>query len=212
MKGWGGKRHTAKPICDAGLVLKALKLHDQMVADLGPYEAISASSGVDPVGLMKNLPLISALVDVEKSCEIHSQPLRAALQQLLLSDTSLNQSKFNGQVWISLRIERLTALLNHFRALCRDAKVYQSAALKLKSADMIQLKAVMDVVELRPLAGEPLGKGSPEQDPLEKGSPEQAPLEKGTDDTGSKLPSTSSRSLKPTLSEVSIDSSGYPAL
>ena len=203
-KTWGGKRHFPKPFCDVGLVLKALQQHEELVCDLGPYEAVSTSSGVEVAGLHRNLELIRALVKVEKSCEIHSQPLRTAVQQLLVADPSLNKTKWNGQVWINLRVERLTCLLNHFRAVCRDSKLYQLAALKLKSSEMLRLKEVMDLVELRVAPLDPLPKG-PYEDPKS--------LQK--DSTSEATPAESSRPekvLKKNVSEVSVDSSGFPSM
>ena len=197
-KTWGGRRHFPKPFCDAGLVLKALQENEQLVCDLGPYEAVSTSSGIEAPGLYQNLNLIEALVKVEKTCEIHSQPLRVAVQQLLVADPGLNKTKWNGQVWINLRVERLTTLLNHFRTLCRDNRVYQSAALKLRAVEMVKLKEVMDLVELRVAPVDPLPKGPYQEteDPLQKG--------------GTSEPSKPEKNLKRNVSEVSVDSSGFP--
>lgn len=205
MKSWGGKRHLAKPMQDAGLVLKALQEHEKLVCDLGPYEAVRTSSGVEAAGLYQNLELILALVKVEKTCEIHSQPLRAALQQLLVADPSLNKTKWNGQVWIGLRVERITTLLTHFRTLCRDSKIYQQAALKLKSMEMVSLKGVMDLVELRIAPIDPAPKG-PYEPPS---SLQKAALQKEAARAESSRPE---KVLKKNVSEVSVDSSGFPRM
>ena len=204
MKSWGGKRHFSKPFADVGLVFKALRQHEELVCDLGPYEAISTGCAVDAAGLHRNLELIRALVKVEKSCEIHSQPLRTAVQHLLVDDPSRNKTKWNGQVWINLRVERLTCLLNHFRNLCRDSKLYASATLKLKSCEMLTLKEVLDLVELRVAPVDPLPKGQLEHPKsLQKDSESEA------------TPAESSRPekvLKKNVSEVSVDSSGFPSM
>ena len=45
--GKGGARHLSKPYVDAGLILKCLQDNSELVADMGPYEALSRNGAVD---------------------------------------------------------------------------------------------------------------------------------------------------------------------
>ena len=200
----GGARHAAKPLCDAGLILKALKDNSAEVCDLGAYEAINKSNAVDPKGIVSNLDLIDALVKVQRCAEIHPQPLRAALSQLLINDPSLSKTKWTGQVWVGLRCERLTTLMYHFRQVCRDEGVHKRAAIKLKGIEMIKLKEMIAKVELR----EGLAKGETSS-ALEGTVALSEEIEFQTEDE-SALKKV--KTLKLNISEVSMDSSGYPRM
>ena len=111
--GKGGARHFTKPYVDAGILLKTLEVHSKLVTNLGPYESISKNQGCSPKGLLHCLPLVKGLLELQPSAEIHSSSLRTALYQLLMAQPSVNDSKFNGSVWVNLRIDRITALLYH---------------------------------------------------------------------------------------------------
>ena len=112
-KGWGkGAPGTSqKPLIDPGLLLLKLKEQQHLIADMGPCESLSKNQGCSPKGIVKMLPLIKGLVSLQHTCELHSSSLRTALFQLLLENPRVNQTKFNGTVFIHLRIERITALL-----------------------------------------------------------------------------------------------------
>ena len=161
----GGCRHLPKPMVDAGLVYKALAEHVDLVKDLGAYENLSRTASVDAKGLMDNLSLLIALTKAERSAEIHPQPLKAGLLKLLTEDPSLNKTKFNGQVWINLRQERLTSLLYHLRKFARDKECMKQACIKLSGADCIKLKELLGMLELR---AEPVDDYSQKADSLTK--------------------------------------------
>jgi hypothetical protein len=171
----GRKLHVSKPWVDAGLLCKKLRDNVEMVCNLGAYEAVSKHNAIDAKGLVGNLDLIASFLKLQRTCEIHPQPLRMALGQLLMLEPHLNQSQWNGQVWINLRSERLTTLLYHFRRLCRDPEAFRVSAVQLKSVEMIKLKEVMSMVELRESSE---GSSTLEKDTLEKDS--LSSLEKGT--------------------------------
>lgn len=61
-QGRGGARHFGKPYVDPGLLYVALSSHCDLVKDLGTYELMSRTQGVDPKGLVKVLDLVKALV------------------------------------------------------------------------------------------------------------------------------------------------------
>ena len=71
MSSRGGVRHTAKPYVDPGLLFRILAAHQGLVKDLGPYEVISRTGGVDPSGLVKALDLFEGLVQIAPGAEIH---------------------------------------------------------------------------------------------------------------------------------------------
>ena len=117
MSGKGGARHHTKPWVDQGLLYAALVAHQDLVKDLGRYEHISRSNAPEPRGVMHCLDLWKALVKVEPSEKVHSQPLRQALLSLLSEYPSLNTTKHTGGVWCNLKLERISYLLNHCRRL-----------------------------------------------------------------------------------------------
>jgi len=223
LKSRGGKRHLAKPTADAGLVYKALSANEDFVKDLGAYEVLSRNAGVDYKSLVANIDLIKALVKVERSGEIHSQPLRSALTKMLVDSPELNKTKWNGEVWVNLKGERITCLMYHFRKVARDALEdgLKIAAVKLKPAEFIQLKEVVGMVELRDLDGadnfeksattSEVGRGT-----VQYGSDAEATLEKGTPYDDKTLEkgdySKTRKQLQRNISDVSMDSQGFPKM
>ena len=83
MAGRGGCRHTPKPMVDECLLQKVLCTHSNIVAVMGPYDSISRAQAISPKGLAKVMPLLKDLVEVEPTCEIHTQCLRKALHGML---------------------------------------------------------------------------------------------------------------------------------
>ena len=108
--GKGGARHTPKPQVDEGLLLKVFSNHNHssLLEKFGVYEKISSSQGCDPKGLLKILPLVAALVDLEPTCEIHTSNLRKAIFSALMEEPCLNDTQFSCTVWTNLKAERVT--------------------------------------------------------------------------------------------------------
>jgi hypothetical protein len=73
--------------------------------------------------------------------------VKTALLRVLSTDASLNQSKFNGQVWINLRQERICTLLCHVRKAVRDKTSLQQATLKLSGTVMLRFKRLLDLTQ-----------------------------------------------------------------
>ena len=113
--GKGGCRHTAKPHVDIGLLLETLKKHESLLKHFGPYSAISANQAVDPKGLIHCLGFLEDLVKLSPTAEIHPGPLRQALLKMLGDNPGLNDSRFNGGVWVNLKSERIGIILKHVR-------------------------------------------------------------------------------------------------
>ena len=160
--GKGGALHFAKPFVDGVLLFKRLEKHKKIVANLGEYETLSRNGALSYEGLVQNAPLIEDLVLLAPSAELNPASVKTSLLRALATDASLNQSKFNGQVWINLRQERLCTLLSHVRKAVRDKTSLQQAALKLCGADMMVLKRILDMTCL------PLEKGQAEFDVVDQ--------------------------------------------
>ena len=122
--GKGGARHFSKPPADAGFVLKVLSDNVKQLADMGQYESISRNSPFNLRGLMENADLRQGLLKIEPTAEIHTQSLTAATLKLT-DEPSLNKTKFQGCVWITLRMERITTILNHVRKLANDPEGFK---------------------------------------------------------------------------------------
>ena len=172
----------------AAAPLLKLKEQQHLVADMGPYESLSKNQGCNPKGIVKMLPLINGFVSLPPTFELRSSSLRTALFQLLL-ENRINQTKLNGTVFINLRIERFTALLYHFRRL-NCAEDLRCCASQLTSPELLEVLELVD----------------------RKEAPEPClalvPLDKSEDKQGEAA--SSSRKLKENLSEVSLDSEGFP--
>ena len=179
----GGYRHTAKPQVDQGLLMKVFSNNSNLLGNMGVYERISRSQGCDPKGLIKLLPLIKGLVELEPTCEIHQSCLRKAIFATLLEDGSLNDSKWSGAVWTGMKTERVGVLLFHMRRLAGTH--LKQAASKLTGADYLQLQQVVDMIRQK---------------------------EKPVSNSGAETESKSSppRKLKKEVSDVSVNSNGMP--
>ena len=146
--GKGGCRHTAKPFVDVGLLLEALKRQESVLKNFGPYAAISSNQAVDPKGLMHCFYLLEGLVKLSPTAEVHTNPLRQALLKMLGDNPSLNDSRFNGGVWVNLKCERIGIILKHLRKV-KGQEEAKNLASKLTAAEFTLLKGLVDKVELK---------------------------------------------------------------
>ena len=186
MCGRGGARHHSKPYIETGLLFKCLKKHEYLVVEMKGYEVLSSNSGVGPRAMMHMLPLASDLVELEPACEIHPQPLRACLLQMITDKPDLNTSKCKGSVFVNLRAGRLGILLCHVRKLCRGFGV-QACVSNLTGLEYTWLQ---DTLKKAPTQCMLLEKGRWGREPLKK----------------------EAKKLKKTVSDVSLDSDGWPKL
>ena len=180
----GVYRHTSKPQVDQGLLMKVLSTNSNLLGNMGTYERISKSQGCDPKGLMKLLPLIRGLIELEPTCEIHQSCLRKAIFSTLLEDGSLNDSKWSGAVWTGMKTERVGVLLFHMRRL--SGTNLKQAASKLTGAEYLQLQQVVDMIKNK-----------------EKVDSNPSVLPKAAD-------ASPPRKLKREVSDVSVNSNGMP--
>ena len=215
MAGRGGPRNYPKPYVDSGLLYKALAAHEELVANLGSYEHLSRSNAPCPAGLVKCLPLWRAFVKIEKSADVHSNPLRVALISLLAERPHLNQSGQSGQVWANLRTERIICLLNHVRAMSRQDSL-MTAASRLNKEDFLSLQEALKMVaspsEALEKAPDPALEKAP--DPaLEKAPGPDLEKSKALEKSQALEKAAASRVLKKTdsnSSAVSMDAKGFP--
>ena len=187
MSGKGGARHFSKPYVDSSALFNAMIGNESIVKDMGAYEHLRTSNAPDPKELIHCLDLWKALLKVEKSGEVHSQP----------------------QVWANLRVERVGCLLCHIRKLVRE-NCLASCAARLTSEELTLLRNGLSMVELADQGkGQPTG--STALVPLEKGACTglEIPLEKGSQVS---LEKGTKRKLKVESSDVSMDSSCFPAM
>ena len=207
-----------KPYIDSGLLFRALNEHKGLVKDLGSYERISSVHAVDAAGLANVAALSKALLAVAPSAEIHSKPLRLALVQLYAVHPEVNGSKFNGETWATLRVERLTVVMNHLRQLARSEDALQKAASQLTPSQYLQLKEVVAHIELREVPPNEWQTSAASQKAGAAVQKADAGLAKAEKEDDSKTtvyedyPSPAKRKLQPTLSEVSLDSQGFPRM
>jgi len=194
--GRGGAKHRAKPMVDLGLLFKCLDYNVDLVKDLGIYEHVSKNGGLEPRGLLALAPLLMGLLKLESSAEIHAQALKSALLQLLLTDAQVNNSKYVGNVWATLRCERIGTVLFHLRRLARgDPSDLKKCTCQLTTSEFLKVKELMDMVRF----DEPLRKGAPEV-------MDAATVHYDEDTTGA------TRALCPRVSDVSVDSDGFPSI
>ena len=145
--GKGGARHTTKPMVDVGLLFKVLKTHSAVVQNLEVYEGISKAQGASPAGLVHSMGLMTSLVELEPSCQIHQSSLRSALMQILPEEPGFNNSKFKGSIFIYFRMERIGVVIFHLRRLAQNEGLGTCAA-QLNAADLVKLKSLLGKIRL----------------------------------------------------------------
>ena len=200
MSGKGGARHTSKPQVDSGLLFRCLIQHKDLVCNLGPYEAISKTQAANPKGLLKNIPLIKGLVQLESTGEIHASCIRNAVFQMVLEDPKCNDSKWSGGVWTNMRAERIGTLLFHIRRL-KLGDGLRNCASKLTAMELLSIQEVLELMDRKLEVEEPAL-------PLVKREKqrEDSPLAERDAEASGKP----AKKLKKEISDVSLDSMGMP--
>lgn len=193
MSGKGGARHTSKPQVDPGLLFQCLIQHKDLVCHLGPYESISKTQAANPKGLLKNIPLIKGLVQLESTGEIHATCMRNAVFQMVLED-----SKWSGGVWTNIRVERIGTLLFHVRRL-KLGDGLRNCASKLTAMELLSIQEVLELMDRKHEVEEPAL-------PLVKREKqrEDSPLAERDAEASGKP----AKKLKKEISDVSLDSLG----
>ena len=189
----GGARHFTKPYIDPDIVFSIVSKNQDILCHMGPYEVVSRNNAPDPKGILHCSMLVMDFLDASESGEVHQSSLKKGLNTLLVQQPDVNTTKYSGNVWINLRIERLNCLMYHVRRLAQGTKLHQAAA-KLTKNEFKQLQEILQVVKQREAAdAAEVEKGAlPLMDIAEK----KRSLKKGNSDT----------------SHVSMDASGFPCM
>ena len=208
MSGKGGPRHFSKPWVDPDVLLSVFEEQKSLVKNLGAYEHISRQCAPSPEGILQCHDLVKALLQASDTGELHPNPVRTALVQLLASGPSLNGSKFRGEVWASNKQTRICCLLSNVRKLAGEANL-ASAAAKLTSKQFVTLQTLLDLVQPKePAADAGLGKGPT----FEKKGSSLALVSFEKRKAAEEAASSSTKKLKKNDSDVSTDSKGFPAM
>ena len=189
----GGARHFIKPYIDPDIVFSIVSKNQDILCHMGPYEVVSRNNAPDPKGILHCSMFVMDFLDASESGEVHQSSLKKGLNTLLVQQPDVNTTKYSGNVWINLRIERLNCLMYHVRRLAQGTKLHQAAA-KLTKNEFKQLQEILQVVKQREAAdAAEVEKGTlPLMDIAEK----KRSLKKGNSDT----------------SHVSMDASGFPRM
>ena len=217
MSGKGGHKHFAKPYVDPYLLYKAFHTHEELLKSFGAYETVSRSQATDAKGLIHCLPLLEDLLKISPSGEIHPNPLRQSIMKLVQEKPAMNQTDWNCQVWTNMRAERVTVILLHLRRLKSEEEMRKCVG-KLTGKDSLQLKNLVSMLGNDSCNGEPLDKRDKEE-PLDKRGMEEGKEEEGEEgeeeeDEEQKAetpPLDKRRKLQKHESDVSLNSSGFPA-
>ena len=202
--GKGGARHEAKPWVDVGLLYKCLEKHQKLLADMKAYEHVSSQAAPNAKALLDLKDLWAGLLELSPQGSIHSQPLRQALISLLTTIPDLNSGKHSGAVWANLKIERLNCMLKHVRQLGRSTNASGPAVCQLTRLEYQSLLEGLEKLQTAP---------GPNADP---GDAEVVPENPGAEhveqEEEEQRPGKAKRKFKAYDSEISLDSSGLPAI
>ena len=214
MSGKGGHKHFAKPYVDPYLLYKAFHTHEELLKSFGAYGTVSRSQATDAKGLIHCLPLLEDLLKISPSGEIHPNPLRQSIMKLVQEKPAMNQTDWNCQVWTNMRAERVTVILLHLRRLKSEEEMRKCVG-KLTGKDCLQLKNLVSMLGNDSCNGEPLDKRDKEE-PLDKRGMEEGKKEEGEEEEEEEQkaetpPLDKRRKLQKHESDVSLNSSGFPA-
>ena len=129
--GKGAPRHFSKPWVDPDVLLNVFSEQKNLIRFLKAF--------------CNAMPKKRNLLLAEKTAELHPNPVRTALVQLLSSEPSLNNTKYRGKVWASNKQTRICWLLYHVRKLA-DTNL-ASAAAKLTSHEDVRLQRLLELVK-----------------------------------------------------------------
>ena len=200
MSGRGGARHAAKPWVDMGILYKCLEKHKVLVADMGSYEHLNSQAAPNAKALLSLKPLWGGLLELSPCGSIHSQPLRQALISLLAQEPDLNTGKHSGAIWANLKIERFNCMMKHVRQLGRNKNALGPAVCQLTRLEYQSLQEGLEKLETST---------APKKDKEEDAEAEEKEEE---EEEAEEMPGKVKRKLQPHYSDVSLDSSGVPAI
>ena len=193
----GARREKVELDIDDGVLLDCFGKHHALISNLGIYETKSTKDQPDGKGLLYLEPLLADIKAIKASCNLPIPLVRKALSRLVFQQPTVNKTIYNNALWGGLRQERITCVCNHFRRLSREDDRLRQVALKLNSKELLSLKELLTGVE----AG---GAYEPSVD-CHDSDQETVFVNDGA-------MKEEKRELKHNLSEVSVDSDGFPKM
>lgn len=219
----GARRMSVPPVELDALQLifdEAVRMNGANAFCLGSYDTLKVSQACNAAGLYQNSHYVKKLYEISEG-EIMTSQLK---QCLLKYAHSHNNSNWNDGLWAGKLASQFSCLLSHVRRLQRDpAKLRQCIA----GATGVQRNAILELVELKGKACKkaqlPMDNGASASAPVEESKAcKKASLPVGSPDSGSAPMAEASasgeqackkaRTLKKEISEVSLDSRGYPSI
>ena len=165
--------------------------------DFGIYEHLTRSQSASGRGLVANGSVIRAFAQIAPAGQIQ----HLELKHQFLARAVHNKSHLKNDLWAGLRTDKVTVMLCHWRRICREPERLRQC---LKSCTPHENLAIKELVALY--------KDDPAQDGPEAVSPRTIGSLVSVPETQVAEPACTNRVLKVKVSEVSVDSDGFPAM
>ena len=151
LKGRGGaRRNSLEDSVDDGVVLDAFGRHSDVIANFGIYESKSTNDQPCGKGLVHLAPFLKDILSVAPSGELPIPTIRKGLSRLVFQEPSLNVTIYNNSLWVGLRQQRITCILNHCRRLRREEDRLRQVTLAMNGKDVLVLQELLALIKLGP--------------------------------------------------------------
>lgn len=192
LKGRGGPRRNSVDVCvDDGVVLDCFGRHSDVIAHFGIYESKSTNDQPDGKGLVHLAPFLKDVLSFAPTGELSIPVIRKGLSRLVFQEPSLNGTIYNNSLWVGLRQQRVTCILNHCRRLRREEDRLRQVTLAMNGKDVMVLQDLLALLTLGPADAMPNADDS---------------------DQETIYVSSSSRKLQGHPSDASLDEEGFPKM
>jgi hypothetical protein len=187
----GGAHHRPRPDVAAAVVVNCIVAWGlECGIDLGIYNSKGRSQAASGPGLVANQVLLKKLLAINENLEFAMLPLKAGFIELVGRVPKLNDSQYQNALWAGLKTERVLTLANHLRRIAREPLRFKQAAAAFNGQELAVLKELISLVKV----------GSCSSSCLMSEEETEATQERPT------------KKLKMTMSEVSVDSDGFPMM
>ena len=200
----GGARRGKPPEVEESVMKGIVTLHIALIIAMGIYESKSTPDQPCGKGILHLHDLIAALVEACPGGEIGSPIIRKCLLSLVFDQPKLNTTIYNNGVWAGLRTERMITLMNHVRRLRREPDRLRQVMAKLNGQETQKLKALLDKIEVPP--------GAEPGDIADDVETETLYMPNTCDVENPNAEPVCRRPLKAQVSDVSMDSNGFPKM
>ena len=198
----GGPRRGPIPSVGAGAlsdVFDEIAKERKLPFDFGIYEHLTRSQAASGRGLVANGCVIRAFAQVAPAGQIQ----HLEMKHQFLARASHNKSHLKHDLWAGLRTDKVTVILCHWRRICREPERLRQC---IKSCTPHETLAIRDLVAL--YKDDPAQNGAEAVSPRTIGSVVSLPEDKVEEPA---CTNKDVRVLKLKVSEVSVDSDGFPA-